>query len=420
MFKKIITKIIVAEARWAVKRAHPVVIGITGSVGKSSTKEAIAAVLESRFSVRKSKKSYNSELGLSLAILGLETAWSSPIGWIKNIYHGWMIARTKEIPAMLVLEMGVDRPKDMETLISIVRPTIAVVTPIGETPVHVEFFASAEEVAREKSKILKNLTTQGHAILNFDDEVVHEMKEKTNSQVVTYGFGKGAGIKASDYKITEDGISFKANFEGASVPVRLRDCYGKHHVYPALAAMAVGSIFGLNLIESAEALQRYTSPPGRLRKIEGVKGSIILDDSYNASPLSVHAALDTIRDFDAERKIFVFGDMLELGRHTIDAHKAIGAMAAESINYFVTIGPRTKFAAEEAVSHGLKKAQVVSFSLSSEAAGYLKNIVREGDLILVKGSQGVRTEYVVEELMAYPEDASSLLCRQDDYWKNKK
>jgi UDP-N-acetylmuramoyl-tripeptide--D-alanyl-D-alanine ligase len=420
MFKKIITKILVTEARWAVKRSHPVVVGITGSVGKSSTKEAIATVLGARFSVRKSKKSYNSELGLSLAILGLETAWKNPIGWIKNIYRGWSVIKSKNVPAMLVLEMGVDRPKDMDALTSIVRPTIAVVTPIGDTPVHVEFFPSAEDIAREKSKILKTLTVQGHAILNSDDEIVLAMKEKTNAHVVTYGFGKDADIKASNYQITEDGISFKVDFEGASVPVRLRDCYGKHHVYPALAAMAVGSIFGLNLIESAEALQRYSSPPGRLCKIKGIKSSTILDDSYNASPLSVHAALDTLRDFDAERKIFVFGDMLELGRHTIDAHKAVGMMAAESINFFVTIGPRTKFAAEEAIKHGLKKAQVVSFSLSSEAAEYLKNIVREGDLILVKGSQGMRTERVVEELMAHPEEAPKTLCRQDDYWKKKK
>lgn len=418
--KRIITQILVWEAKRAIARANPVIIGITGSVGKSSTKEAVAAVLESRFSVRKSKKSYNSELGLALAVLGLETAWGSPVGWLKNIYHGWHVVQKKDIPAVLVLEMGVDRPKDMDALTAIARPTIAIVTPIGEVPVHVEFFASPEEVAREKSKILKHITTQGHAILSFDDDVVLDMREKTNAPVVTYGFGKGADVRASHYKISEEGISFKVDFNGASVPVRLRDCFGKHHVYPALVAMAVGSIFDMNLIESSEALQHYSSPPGRLRKIEGIKGSIILDDSYNASPMAVHAALDTLRDFEADRKIFVFGDMLELGRHTIDAHKDIGAMAAEHINYFVTIGPRAKFAAEEAVEKGLKKAQVVSFSLSSEAAEYLKNIVRTGDLVLVKGSQGMRTERVVEELMAHPEDAPRLLCRQDEYWKKKK
>ncbi len=419
MLKKIITSIIVWEAKRAISNHSPKIIGITGSVGKSSTKDAIAAVLENRFSVRKSKKSYNSELGLALAILGLSTAWKNPAKWLDNIWLGLKEIRNKNFPKYLVLEMGVDRPKDMDKLLLIANPKVAVETAIGEIPVHVEFFSGPEEIAREKSKLVKSLSVDGFAVLNFDDYIVLEMKDKTKARVITYGFGEGADIRASNYKILEDGITFKVDFENATLPVKLKNAFGKHNIYPALAAIAVGNIFDINLVEAVGALSLYEPPPGRMRLLEGIKKSKILDDSYNASPLATHAALDTLAELEATRKIIVFGDMLELGKFTIPAHKAVGKKAASIANYFIAVGPRSKFAGEEAVNCGLPKENVKYFSTSREAASGVKDLILEGDLILVKGSQSMRMERVTEEIMAHPEDASRLLPRRDEYWKNK-
>lgn len=426
MIKKIITKILALEAKIALRRHSPKVIGITGSVGKSSAKEAVAAVLESRFNVRKSVKSYNSELGMALAILDLKTAWNNPLGWVKNIIYGFKEILNKNFPKILILEMGVDRPSDFDKLLKIARPNIGIITAIGEIPVHVEFFAGPEEIAREKSKLIKNLSSEGWAILNFDDATVLEMREKTNANVLSFGFGGNADILASNYKIFEDGlpagqagISFKIDYKGSSVPVRLKKVFGKHSAYAALSAAAVGIIFEMNLIEISEALSKYQAPPGRLRLLPGIKNSLILDDSYNASPLAAHAALNTLQELEAVRKIVAFGDMLEIGKFTIEAHKAVGKKVAKIADYFIAVGPRSRFAAEEAVAQGMEKSKVINFSTSQEAAIHLKSIIQEGDLILVKGSQSMRMEKIVEEIMAEPEMAGELLARQDKFWKNK-
>ncbi|KKT28654.1 hypothetical protein A3G55_03610 [Candidatus Giovannonibacteria bacterium RIFCSPLOWO2_12_FULL_44_25] len=418
IIKNLITRVLVWEAKMALRRHGPQIIGITGSVGKSSAKEAVFAVLEQKFNVRKGLKSYNSELGLSLAVLGLETRWLNPIGWLNNIYLGFKEI-FKEFPKILILEMGVDRPGDLDKLLKIARPDIAIVTAVGEIPVHVEFFAGAEEVAKEKAKILKSLPANGKAILNYDDETVWAMKEKTNAEVLGFGFASGADVVASNYQISENGISFKIEHNGSTVPIRLKNVFGKQAVYASLAAAAAGLVHSMNLIEISGALQKYQPPPGRLRLIQGIKNSFILDDSYNASPLAVHAALDTLKDFAGKRKMVVFGDMLEIGKFTILAHKAVGERVASFADYFVTVGPRAKFSAEEAVSRGMPKERVKSFSTTKEAAGYIKNIMQEGDLILVKGSQAMRMERIVEEIMATPEDAPKLLARQDKFWKDK-
>lgn len=426
-FKKIIISILVMCAKHAINRFGPKIIGITGSVGKSSTKDAITAVLESKYDVRKSQKSYNSEIGLAMAVLGLSTAWKSPSGWLRNIWHGFNVAygpslrEGKTFPKILVLEMGVDRPQDFDKLLKIIKPDIGVVTAIGQIPVHVEFFSGPEAVAKEKSKLIKNLASDGTAILNFDDEVVWDMKEKTKAKVISFGFGNGGDLRASNYKIDLDGINFKLEREGASVPIRLNKVYGKQHVYAAMAGAAAGLAFGMNLIEIAGALQKYSAPPGRLKLIEGIKNSWILDDSYNASPLAMHAALDTLGDLKTiEKKIVVFGDMLEIGKFTIEAHKTIGELAAKYADYLITVGPRSKFTAEGAISSGMPKKNIKSFSTSDEAAVFVKTLINKGDLILVKGSQGLRMEKIVLEIMAHPEEADKLLVRQDEYWRNKK
>lgn len=412
------------------KKYKPKIVAVTGTVGKTSAKEAVAAVLEKEFNVRKSMKSYNSEVGVPLVVLGRENAWFNPFLWLVNIFYGLKILLLKhEYPQWLILELGVERPGDMAKLTSWIKPHIAVITALAEVPVHVEFFPDAESLIKEKAKILKGLTPDDYAILNYDDKLVYGLREKTRAQIISYGFEEGANMLASNYRIilknggkivVPEGISFKVDYRGNSVPMRFFNAFGKHQAYSALAALVVGTAAGFNLIEIAESLTGYQSPPGRLKLLEGVKNTLILDDTYNASPAAMCAALEVFNDLPARRKIAVIGDMLELGRYTIEAHKIIGNKLSEIANFVFVVGPRAKFIAEELKEKGFRNENIFQFSSADEVKKEVEKIMKEGDLVLIKGSQSMRMERVVEEILAHPEKADELLVRQDKMWKNIK
>lgn len=426
LFKKIIVNILTLEARLILKKYKPEIIAVTGNVGKTSAKEAIFTVLEKKFSVRKSEKSYNNELGVPLALIGVSNAWYSVWGWLKNMLKGArIILERSEYPKKLVLELGADRPGDISRFLHYLNPHIGIVTAIGEVPVHVEFFAGPEELAKEKAKLVEALAFRDWAVINSDDDTVLDMKGLTKSHVFTYGFGEDADLRASNYRLLykrgnnprPEGITFKMDYKGASVPIRIFNTFGKQGVYAALAGAAVGLIYEMNLVEIAEALSQYQPPVGRLKLIEGEKDTWILDDTYNASPHAMHSALDLLRDFPAERRIAVLGDMLELGRFAIQAHRKVGDHAREIADIVITVGPRSKFIAEELRAHGFGRKKLFSFSESGEAGKKLEKLIGPGDLILVKGSQSMRMERIVEEIMAHPEDKETLLARQDPEWQ---
>lgn len=439
IFKRLIILILELEARLILKKHKPEIIAITGSVGKTSAKEAIYAVLSTKFNVRKSEKSYNSELGVPLTLIGESNPWYSAAGWMKVIFKGLGLIFKSDptYPKKIIIEFGADRRGDIKKLVRYLKPAVGVVTAVGEIPVHVEFFSGSEEVAREKARLVETLPTVGWAILNIDDDVVSDMAKKTRAKVLTFGFGEDANLKASEYKIiykeganVPEGLTFKMDYEGSSVPVRIFNTFGKHNVYSALSGAACGVINGMNLVEIAEALGKYQSPPGRLKLIEGEKGVWILDDTYNAAPQAMHAAIDLLKDLPAQvvavegvsktgRKIAVLGDMLEIGKFTVQAHQAIGDRLKEIADLVITVGPRAKFIAQELLDHGFGAKKVISVSDSIEAGQELEKIIEPGDLILVKGSQAMRMERVVEEIMARPEKKSELLVRQDPEWLNK-
>ncbi|MDD5032635.1 MAG: UDP-N-acetylmuramoyl-tripeptide--D-alanyl-D-alanine ligase [Candidatus Pacebacteria bacterium] len=431
IFKKIVIAAITLEAKLILKRHKPKIIAITGSVGKTSTKDAINAVMSPKFEVRRSKKSYNSEIGAPLTILDEESGWSNPLRWISIILKGiYLTLFSSKYPEFLILEIGVEKPKDMDSLLSWIKPHVAVITALAEIPVHVEFFSGPEAVAKEKSKILKNLEVDNLAVLNSDDDAVFSMKDRSRAKIISYGFGEGADIVASGYKIIykegdqnkiiPEGITFKVDSEGGSVPVRLFNVFGKHHVYPILAAFAVGKSFGLNLVEMSEAFSSYESPAGRLKLIEGEKGSFVLDDTYNASPMAMRAALETLADIPAKRKIVVLGDMLQLGKYAIESHKAMAEYILKSGAKIVfSIGPRMKFMAETLRENNFIAKNIFEFPDSSAAKKKVEEIIEEGDLILVKGSQSMRMEKIVEEIIARPERRKELLVRQEKEWLNR-
>jgi UDP-N-acetylmuramoyl-tripeptide--D-alanyl-D-alanine ligase len=412
-------------ARLTLARYKPGIVGITGTVGKTSTKLAVHAVLKHSRTTRVSPKSFNNELGLPLTILGPWDEISSPFFWVKVLFVSLfnLFMKNPGYPEVLILEYGIDRPGDMKYLLDIARPHVGIFTAVGEIPVHVEFFAGPEAVAREKSKLIQHLPATGFAILNADDTTVFETKNQTRAQIITFGFGENADIRVSNFSQFFDGRvageSFKLSYGGSLVPIRLENVLGRGQAYAAAAAVAVGLIFGMNLVKIAEALKEYVAAAGRLKVLPGIKETTIIDDTYNASPLAMREALDTLKSLRAKRKIAVLGDMLEIGKYTLEAHEEIGRLVAKRTNILLTIGLRGKFIAEAALKAGLPKKSIFSFMNVGEAGRFLQKIMQKGDLILVKASQGVRLEKIVKEVIADPIRADELLVRQSKAWLKK-
>jgi UDP-N-acetylmuramoyl-tripeptide--D-alanyl-D-alanine ligase len=314
--------------------------------------------------------------------------------------------------------------------VDFVKCYIGVVTSIGEIPVHVEFFQSAEQVAKEKANLVRSLNKDGWAVLNCDDERVRMMARRTSAQIFTYGFSERADLRALSFEqhldnLEDAGLSFKVDYQGNNVPIRLRDIYAQHQVYSVLAAVAVGLIFKMNLVEITQALKDYESPPGRLRLLHGIKNSWILDDTYNSSPSSTLGALELLHNLPSlhegrkGRKIVALGDMLELGAFSEEAHRKVGACAAQMADIFLAVGEHSIFMVDEAKKSGMLRENIFYFASSDEAGRVLQDLIKEGDIILVKGSQGIRMERIVKEIMAQPEKAKELLVRQEEAWQRK-
>jgi UDP-N-acetylmuramoyl-tripeptide--D-alanyl-D-alanine ligase len=404
--------------RWLLKklsqltiaRYRPGVIAITGSVGKTSTKRAIAAVLSSERHVRVSYGNFNNEIGVPLTILGEWQEIKGVFFWPRVLFTSIaQLIRRTPYPEILLLEYGVDRPGDMRYLLEVAQPNIGLLTAIGEIPAHVEFFSGPEEVAEEKARLIERLPPGGVAVLNYDDATVMDLQDRTRAHAITFGFGEGADVRITNFEERSErvsakngarplGIAFKLEYAGSVVPVVLGGAFGHAQAYAAGAAAAVGVMFGMNLVRIAEALGRYEPPPGRMRLLDGVKGTYILDDSYNASPLSMHAALDTLRALPAKRKVAVLGDMLEIGKYAIEAHEAIGRLAAHAADALITVGPRAKFIAEAAKKEGMSRRAIMSFDTAEEAQRPVQDLIRKGDLILIKASRAIGLEKVVEEI----------------------
>lgn len=408
-------------ARLIIWRHRPGIIGITGSVGKTSTKLAIATVLGSDRKIRFAPMSLNNEIGFPLTIIGdwrekdLKLVSNTEPPGVKKIqkFFFWLrvffravvsIAGYKsKYPEILILEYGIQMPGDMKKFISMAKPNIGVVTAIGEVPVHVEFFESPDALAREKSRLVEFLPAAGFAILNYDDNVVMRMKDRTRARAFSFGFKTGADLQITNFENRSDisrplGIGFKLEYAGSFVPIRLDGVFGKAQAYAAAAAAAVGLIFGMNLVKIAEALKNYKPIRGRMTLIDGIKESLILDDSYNAAPLSMRAALETLTALRSKRKIAVLGDMLEIGSFTLEAHEEVGMLVAKSANVLVTVGARAKFIAEQAKKSGLQRKNIFSFETVEEAQLPVQDMIRKGDLVLVKGSHAIGLQKLVEEI----------------------
>ncbi len=415
-------------------RYHPTIIGITGSVGKTTTKEAVCVILgQSGQRLGGAAGSFNTEIGVPLTVLGVHhSPGRSPLGWIRVFSHAiaLLIRRSKEYPEVLVLELGADQPGDIDRLLALVSPiTIGVLTAVA--PTHLDGFGSIEAVAKEKQKLLKGLKKNATAIFSEEEPQLQGVRRQLKTAVITVGATEKSDLEVFEVHSSFKGIAhnvpgtfFKLRYKGSVVPCFIPGVFGMPSARAVAFGAAAAMVLNRNLLSISEALKHFTPPPGRLRVIPGVKHTTLIDDTYNSSPRAAHTALETlfhIEDNEMEaiaRRIVVFGDMAELGSESDALHRALGAHVAElRPDLFLAVGPRMVEAYRSAIDDGYPEAQAFHFDDVAPAARFLQDRLHPSDIVLIKGSQIMRMERAVKELMAEPLRAAELLVRQGPEWR---
>jgi UDP-N-acetylmuramoyl-tripeptide--D-alanyl-D-alanine ligase len=425
---KILHYILKIISRSILKKYKPDVIGITGSVGKTSCKEAVHGILAGNFNVRKNIKNYNNEIGVPLTIIGANSGNRSLIKWCVVICKGigLILKRDYLYPEILILEMGADKPGDIQYLLSFVKCKIGILTAVSDA--HIEFFGTQNRIAAEKRFIISKLAKDSWAIVNKDNELAWQQRIHTKANVMSFGIHNETAVCAEDTILLsregELGLNFKLHHQGTVVPVFLPNIISQQHIYAILAGVAVGVIYNINLVAIAELVKNYVGAAGRTRLIPGIKHTQIIDDTYNSSPISVKAAVDlllTLPIQEGSRRYAILGDMLELGKHSESEHQAIGKFIADNkIDRLITVGERARDIARGAKANKMLEEHVFSFTNHEEAGHFIQNRIHQGDVLLIKGSQGARMEFITKELMAEPQKAKELLVRQTSKWLDKK
>jgi UDP-N-acetylmuramoyl-tripeptide--D-alanyl-D-alanine ligase len=433
LLKSLIKRIFQYEARLILRKYKPKVIAITGSVGKTSTRDAIYLVLSKKYFVRKSERSFTTELGVPLTVIGCSQGQGTVPQWLKNVFIGlWVIIRTQHYPEWLILEIDGDRPGDFQRLSTWFSPDILVVTAITDVPSHVEIFGSTDALISEKKFLLQALRADGMVVYDGDDQRSREYASAFEGTKVSAGFADGSDIIGSRFTVlygntdagsVPTGMSFEISAGGICVPISIFGSVGIHNEYACLLACAIGLQLGMSVQECAMSLGQYKSLPGRMNILSGIKGTTIIDDSYNSSPAAMHQALELFRTLSVSgstgsRKIAVIGDMLELGKYSADEHKKLAPYLSD-LSLVICTGIRMRMAAEELLSLGFDEANLLQVDTAEEAGRELQERLQPGDIVLVKGSQGMRMERVVEEVMRHPQDKEILLVRQEPEWQRR-
>ena len=347
------------------------VIGVTGSTGKTTAKETIWSVLRKAFPTSKSEANYNNEIGLPLTLLNLDQSYQK-----------------------VVLEMGMYDLGEIALLAEISQPQVGVITNVSRS--HLERLKTLARIAQAKAELVEALPSNGVAILNGDDPRVKAMAQKTEAKVFSYGLSPDCDLWASDIESRGlQGVHFRLHHGEETLHVRI-PLLGQHSVHAALAAAAVGLVEGEPWDQIVAGLQDIAAQL-RLIAVPGIKGSTIIDDTYNASPASTLAALNLLSDLEG-RKIAVLGDMLELGSYEERGHRLVGRRAAETVDKLVTVGPRGRIIAEEAQALGMDGDDLFALESNQEAVKVLRRLIASGDLILIKGSRGMKMEEIVAKL----------------------
>jgi len=353
------------------------VVAITGSNGKTSTKDFTAAVLGAKFQTLKTQGNLNNHFGVPLTLL-----------------------RLKRSDRAAVIEIGMNHPGEILPLAKLALPDVAIVTNIGMA--HIEYMGSREAIALEKGALLEALSNSAHAVLPFEDAFFTELSRRTSATILAAGIDAG-DLRATNLQSSAEGTQFDVTYKGETAPAFL-PVPGVHMVRNALLAIGAGVVLGIPLAETTAALRSIQLTGGRLQRRE-IAGATFIDDTYNANPDSVAAALATIAAFPASRRIAVLGKMGELGAEFERGHRSVGAAAAaERIDVVISVGAEAVLISDAARQGGVKE----SFSMGSteEAAAFLRSILRQGDLVLVKGSRSAKMERVIELLATQEVDAA--------------
>jgi len=348
------------------------VVGITGSNGKTTTKEMLAGILKQKGPVLKNEGNLNNHIGVPLTLLKL------------NADH-----------TAAVVEMGMSAPGEISTLARFIAPDVGVITNIG--PAHLEFLGSMDRVAQAKGELFDHLKSDGTAVLNADDHYFEMLKKKFSGRVLSFGIDNKADVRASGIRQGKDTTDFVIESNGATSNVRVR-AVGKHNIYNALAAAAAALALGMSIDDVKDGLDEFL-PVAMRSELKQIQGRTVFADCYNANPASMEAALATLITLSSgSRAIAVLGDMLELGTAAVDAHRSLGATTARlGVDLVITLGTFAKYAAEGAIDAGMPKDRVLEAGSQAEAAALLKKLSRPGDVVLIKGSRGMKMEKILEE-----------------------
>ena len=387
-----------------VKRYHPKLIGITGSTGKTMTKEAIALALGDNPALRISPLSYNTPIGVALSILGIKRQ-ATTAGWLRLLVG----SRTKELiekePNIIVLELGADRPGDIDFFARKLPFTIGVITNVRST--HLRLFVNKEMVAHEKMSLIADLPKDGYAILNADDTLVADMAKHTKANVIYFGEADRADVRLRRaQRLTNLGFACELLIQGRVYELHLPAIIARYQLTNILAALSVVVAIKGNINQAIKRLPKLVPPPGRMRLLKGVNNSRLIDDSYNASPESTLAALNTLAELPLQsaaskkpRRIAILGDMLDLGGVSVKWHKKIGRHAADIADVLVMVGENMRHAGASALKTN-DATDIHHFDNSRNVGKWLKDYIHAGDLVLIKGSRDMHMEEVVKRLAA--------------------
>lgn len=391
-------------ARIVLRKYGTTVIAVTGGAGKSTTKEAIATVLSTRHEVYKSPASFNGRLGLPIAL-------------------GKLTPQHK----LAVLEFGTDHFGEMTELVEVTRPLVGVVTNINHT--YTDRLGSLENIAAEHRVLIETLPEGGLAVLNYDDDYVRNMASKTKAHALTVavdttGASFGADFMAYNVIAAKDKTGFDLNHDGQRYLGKWIPLLGVHQVYNALAAIAVGSAFNVAIEEGLRALTDMLPLPGRMRPLDGINNSLLIDDSHNATPESTFAALEWLRAVKSKkgRTIFILGDIEDLGNDANNAHREIGKRAAAVADTFIVEGELAAVAGRAALDNGMRRDQVHFTFSPQDASHIIASSLTVDDLILVKGGASSRTEHVSRLLLGNQKDIVLLPRAErayDTVWTNR-
>lgn len=423
--KHTLSALLAKLARGIIRTYRPQIVMVTGSVGKTSTKDAVIAAFSRHTNVRGSEKSFNSEIGVPLTIIGAKNPWENPWRWLIVLFKGfWLLLGRAAYPKLLVLEVGADRPGDLERILRIATPDAVVVTRLPDVPVHVEAYASTDAVKSEEFTPAFALAAGAPLILASDNEYALSMGKKTLARMVTFGFAPESAVAITAPAVhAEKGnvLGMEGNLvaNGKVHPVLVRGALGAHQLLAPSAAFACAQALGVPVQKILQGLSHYQPPRGRMNLLKGEQGSFIIDDTYNSSPAASEEALKALALFPAQgRRVAVLADMLELGRYSAHEHETIGRLASGIVDLLVVVGTRARAIAEGALAEGFAESKIIYTDSSREAAARAREWLSAGDTILVKGSQSMRMERVVETLLAKKADAH-LLVRQEREWKRR-